>query len=64
MNPADDSTPKVDPMPDPQAAEQAERRAALAKLGALAAWTAPVILTLTLSRRVSAESKPDPPVWP
>lgn len=33
-----------------------ERRAALARLGALAAWTAPTMLTLMLSTRASAQS--------
>jgi hypothetical protein len=39
----------------------AERRAALAKLGGLAAWTAPTMLTLLVSKRASAESFPDLP---
>jgi len=34
-----------------------DRRAALAKLGALAAWTAPAMLTLTLTPRTSAASE-------
>ena len=34
--------------------EDAERRAALARLGVLAAWTAPAMLTLLVSRRASA----------
>ncbi|MCC7280433.1 MAG: hypothetical protein IT487_19245 [Chromatiaceae bacterium] len=38
-----------------------DRRAALAKLGALAAWTAPVMLTLAISARASVESLPGPP---
>ena len=38
-----------------------ERRAALAKLGALGAWTAPTVLTLLASRRASAESLPGTP---
>ncbi len=33
-----------------------ERRAALAKLGRLAAWTAPTLLTLVVSQRASAAS--------
>ncbi|MBK1644079.1 hypothetical protein CKO25_05315 [Thiocapsa imhoffii] len=36
----------------------ADRRAALAKLGTLAAWTAPVMLTMTLPKRASAFSQP------
>jgi len=40
----------------------AARRAALATLGALAAWTPPTIMTLLLSSRASAESTvPLPP---
>ena len=42
----------------------AERRAALAKLGALAAWTPPVMMTLLLSPRASAESVPWTPTPP
>ena len=42
----------------------AERRAALAKLGALAAWTPPIMMTLLLSPRAAAESVPGTPVLP
>jgi hypothetical protein len=55
MNPATPITP-------PEAADapldDAGRREALAKL---AAWTPPVLLTLLLSRRASAESLPGTP---
>ena len=46
-----------DPTHD-QAPLDAERRAALEKLGRLAALTPPTILTLLLSQRASAESEP------
>lgn len=65
MNTTDDSTGH--PKPDtPLAttddnARLVERRAALAKLGTLAAWTAPTLLTLVVSQRTSAESLPGPP---
>lgn len=57
MNDAQDSsTPPVTGSPDDPA--DAARRAALGKL---AAWTPPVVVALTLSRRASAESLPGPP---
>ncbi len=43
-----------------QAPLDAERRAALAKLGRLAALTPPIILTLMISPRASAFSEPPP----
>lgn len=50
---------------DPNEVKEAEplldRRAALHKLGALAAWTTPVLITLALPRRTSAESLPETP---
>jgi len=39
----------------------AARRAALATLGTLAAWTPPTIMALLLSSRASAESTVPPP---
>lgn len=57
MPPTDDpipSQPATDtPAPD---LTNPERRAALAKLGRLAAWTAPTLLTLVVSQRASAVS--------
>ncbi|MCC7278880.1 MAG: hypothetical protein IT487_11275 [Chromatiaceae bacterium] len=57
MPPTDDpipSQPATDtPAPD---LTNPERRAALAKLGRLAAWTAPTLLTLVVSPRESAAS--------
>ena len=44
-----------------QAPLDAERRAALAKLGRLAALTPPAILSLMLSQRASALSLDEPP---
>jgi hypothetical protein len=38
-----------------------ERRAALRKLGGLAAWTAPVTVTLMVTPRAQAISSPPPP---
>ncbi|MCU0842537.1 MAG: hypothetical protein MUC79_12585 [Thiobacillaceae bacterium] len=43
------------------AATDTERRAALAKLGTLAAWTAPTLMTLLISPRAVAEYLPGPP---
>lgn len=43
-----------------QAPLDAERRAALTKLGRLAALTPPTILTMMLSQRASADSVGDP----
>lgn len=53
-----------DPAANPP--DDAERRAALAKLGALAAWTAPVMLTLVTSARADFGSPPhcDPGTCP
>lgn len=53
MNRPDDLTPPLDPpTAEPDAPlTDAMRRAALRKLGALAAWTAPTLLTLTVSAR-------------
>ena len=47
----DATTPTADATP-----EDAERRAALERLGAMAAWTAPAVLTLLVSPRASAVS--------
>jgi hypothetical protein len=46
--------------PPDHAPTDAERRAALQRLGALAALTAPAVLTLLLSPRASAGSTCDP----
>lgn len=50
-----------DDTPQEEGAADDARRDALAKLGALAAWTAPVMLTLTLTPRTSAASPPGLP---
>jgi len=55
------TTTPPDGDPRPRLPDDAERRAALAKLGALAAWTAPTLLTLLASRRASAASFLCPP---
>ena len=47
----DPTTPAADATP-----EDAERRAALERLGAMAAWTAPAVLTLLVSPRAWAAS--------
>ncbi|WP_295392277.1 hypothetical protein [uncultured Thiodictyon sp.] len=57
--PVDDTTPTT---ADTAAPTDAERRAALQRLGALAALTPPVVLTLLLSPRPSAASVGAPPV--
>ena len=55
MTPSDHPTPQT---PDPTAMPtDADRRAALAKLGKLAALTPPTIMTLLLSARASAGSQ-------
>jgi hypothetical protein len=46
---------------DPDTPSDAERRAALAKLGALAAWTAPTMLTLMTSARAEDFGSPTRP---
>lgn len=65
MNTTDDSTGHPKPNAPLASADDnahlAERRAALAKLGTLAAWTAPTLFTLVISQRTSAESLPGPP---
>ena len=53
--PSDQPTPDT---PDLARPTDAERRAALAKLGKLAALTPPTIMTLLLSARASAISPP------
>ncbi|MFB1490468.1 MULTISPECIES: hypothetical protein [unclassified Thiocapsa] len=57
MHPNEDPTPSLpatdDPAPD---MTDPERRAALAKLGALAAWTAPTMLSLVATPRSAAAS--------
>jgi hypothetical protein len=61
VEPTAETTPDTDLDTDPAAATDDARRAALAKLGALAAWTSPAMLTLLLSPRASAESGPPGP---
>ncbi|EGV17920.1 hypothetical protein [Thiocapsa marina] len=58
MQPNDDqSSPR--PSTDDPASDMIdpERRAALARLGALAAWTAPAMLTLVTSARAAPDSQ-------
>mgnify|MGYP003604785238 CR=1 FL=1 len=57
MHPNDDPTPPQ-PATDDPAADMTDpgRRAALARLGALAAWTAPAMLTLVASARAAPNS--------
>lgn len=57
----DRSTPAAVPGAGADTVPDDERRAALAKLGLLAAYTAPAVVTLMVSRRASAESLPGPP---
>ncbi len=71
MKPADEANSRTPPPDETDGGTEAPRdpgrREALAKLGKLAAWTAPVIVTLTLSERASADSPttpPDAPLWP
>lgn len=63
MPPTDDPTPSQ-PATDTPAPEltNPERRAALAKLGRLAAWTAPTMMTLTVTARANGMSPPDEPL--
>lgn len=69
MKPTPDTSIRTDPtIPDsgdtpPDRLGETDRRAALTKLGALAAWTAPTTLTLLLSPRRSAASPDGPPNW-
>ena len=56
-----ESNPKADDRPDDETGVDQRRREALAKL---AAWTPPVMLTLMLSQRATAESLPCPPGEP
>ncbi len=58
MHPNDDPTPPQPATVDP-AADMTDpgRRAALARLGALAAWTAPAMLTLVASARAAPNSQ-------
>lgn len=60
MHPNDDPT-SPQPATDDQARDMAdpERRAALARLGALAAWTAPAMLTLVASARAAPPTSPN-----
>jgi hypothetical protein len=51
-------TPPAAAAADPDIPTDAERRAALAKLGALAAWTAPTMLTLMTSARADDFGSP------
>ena len=53
-----ESNPNHNDRPHDEASIDQPRREALAKL---AAWTPPVILTLMLSQRATAESLPGPP---
>ncbi|WP_295435425.1 hypothetical protein [uncultured Thiodictyon sp.] len=55
-------TPVDDATPAAAAPTDAERRAALRTLGALAALTPPAVLTLLLSPRASAASVGGPPM--
>jgi len=53
----DDAKPATPPpMADTHDTLRTERRAALAKIGKLAGYTAPVMLSLLVSRRASADS--------
>jgi hypothetical protein len=56
QSPSESATPETDATPAPLS--DAERRAALAKLGALAAWTTPAMLTLVTSARAAGGSTP------
>ncbi|WP_295578346.1 hypothetical protein [uncultured Lamprocystis sp.] len=56
--PTPSKLPINDPAPD---LTDGERRAALAKLGALAAWTAPTMLILMTSARADDFGSPDRP---
>ncbi len=60
--PNPDDTPATPPAAatpaDPAPLTDADRRAALRKLGTLAAWTAPVMLTLTTSVRAQDFGSP------
>jgi hypothetical protein len=58
MQPNDNPTPPAASTPE---LTDAERRAALAKLGALAAWTAPTMLILMTSARADDFGSPDRP---
>ncbi|MBK1646361.1 hypothetical protein CKO25_17260 [Thiocapsa imhoffii] len=53
-NPTDRAPHSTDTASPETSPTDRDRRAALTKLGALAAWTAPVMLTLTLTPRTSA----------
>jgi hypothetical protein len=53
-------TPDIPPESHEEPLDDANRREALAKL---AAWTPPVVLTLLLAKRASAESLSGPPVF-
>ena len=55
LTPSDRTTPET-PAPAPAMPTDADRRAALAKLGKLAVLTPPTVLTLLLSGRASAKS--------
>lgn len=59
-NPNDCTPPNLPdaPVPDAAADRRVYRRAALKKLGTLAALTPPTVLTLLLSQRASAFSVP------
>ena len=65
MPPTDDPTP-AQPATDTPAPDltNPERRAALSKLGTLAAWTAPTLVTLLVSPRAVGNGSipPDPPI--
>ena len=56
MSVINDSSTAHDPTTPDATPEDAERRAALERLGAMAAWTAPAVLTLLVSPRASAMS--------
>ena len=64
MHSPEDHTPQPLEPGHPTDTTDAARRDALRKLAALGAWTAPVILTLLVSPRASAESLPQCPEPP
>ena len=66
MNTADEPILRTTPADGANAPRDAGRREALGKLGALAAWTTPGLVTLVLSERASADFSTPPPAqeWP
>jgi hypothetical protein len=63
QSPSASTAPETDATPAPPP-NDAERRAALAKLGALAAWTTPAMLTLLTSARAQDFGSPCLPPGP